>query len=357
MKKLKSILLILWFLLIIIFILWIVKFYNKKNNQANINFISLSIPIGVYSTADVSSTVCGIATKSWIVGSIDDSKSFSDPHHYLAQLIWFGSNGYLEYKLKNPLPKNNKINILNLSFEACSEAPSYDLNQKTDISIYINWKKITTYTIKGDFGWKKWKYTPNWWPIDNSQYWKLIFIQVRKDGTYINTSDNKKLFKKISKINIDDLNLNKNFINIKIWVDENAKNKGWLNLFWEKFWNYPINLKLQIWYKWEKIYQPKIIDIINNSKKYNNKTVILTVHPWWWSCPSKNTTLLPIGFNRSATMVYDNSGCIYWNWNILVGKILVPDLHTINTPWKETIIIKGKIKLDKNNTPFLVPTW
>ena len=67
--------------------------------------------------------------------------------------------------------------------------------------------------------------------------------------------------------------------------------------------------------------------------------VIIAVHPGGWICPSKKSTPLPEGFSRSATVFYDDTGCLYGNGNILIGKVLSPDTHTIATPGNETIVI------------------
>lgn len=333
-------------------------------NETSTNFIYIPIPIGSYSVADVPLTSCGVVSERGVVGSIDDSRSFEDPHHYLAQLIWFGGDGYLEYKLKNPLPDNSKVKTIRLFFEVCSEAPRYDLNQKTDISVYINGKKIGVHTINSDFGGERGKYTPEWWPADNTQYGKPVFVEVRKDGTYIGENYNsdwaekKKAeinFKKVSDAGIEELQLNQEFITIRIGVDKDAQHKGGMNLFGEKFGNYPKTLTLGLEYEGEKIYQPKIADIIDNPKEYENKNVILVVHPGGWSCPPQKATTIPEGFSRSATMIYDDTGCLYGDGDILVGKVLSPEIHTINAPGNESIIIKGKVKLDRNEIPFISP--
>jgi len=337
---------------------------NTKNpNATSINFVSIPIPVGSYSVAEIYSTYCGIVTETGIIGNIDDSRSFNDPHRYLAQLIWFGSNGYLEYKLKNFLPKRSQIKKLRLFFESCSEAPRYNLNHKTDISVYINGKRICVYTINSDFGSQRGKYTPQWWFIDNTQYGEPIFIEVRKDGTYIGDNydsdmSEKKVvemnFHKISSVGINDLDMNQEFITIRIGVDKDAQHKGGMNLFGEKFGNYFKTLTLGLEYEGENIYQPSIIEIINNPEEYENKTVILAVHPGGWGCPPKKSTLHPEGFSKSATMIYDDTGCLYGNGDILVGKILSPEVHPINIPGNETIVIKGKVKLDKNSIPFIL---
>jgi len=162
-------------------------------------------------------------------------------------------------------------------------------------------------------------------------------------------------FQKVSDVGIKELNLNQSFITIRIGVDKDAQHRGGMNIFGEKFGNYPQTFTLGLEYDGEKIYQPMILDIINNPEKYENKTVIIAVHPGGWVCPPKKSTLLPEGFSRSATMIYDDTGCLYGDGDILVGKVLSPETHTIATPGNETIVIKGKVKLDKNKIPFISP--
>jgi len=39
----------------------------------------------------------------------------------------------------------------------------------------------------------------------------------------------------------------------------------------------------------------------------------------------------------------------------LVGKVFSPETHTITTSGNEIIVIKGKVRLDKNKIPFISP--
>lgn len=94
------------------------------SNNFGTNFVSILIPIGAYSSY------------------LKEKLSLDDPLHYSAQLVWFEGSGYLEYKVKNPLSKNSQVKTLRLFFEVCSEAEGYSLDRKTDISIYINGKKL-----------------------------------------------------------------------------------------------------------------------------------------------------------------------------------------------------------------------
>ncbi len=138
-------------------------------------------------------------------------------------------------------------------------------------------------------------------------------------------------------------------------MDKDAQYRGGMNIFGEKFGNYPRTLTLSLGYDGEKIYQPTISEIIGNPKKYENQTVIIAVHPGGWVCPNKKSTQIPEGFSRSATMVYDDTGCLYGNGDVLVGKVLSPEVHTITTPGNESIVIEGVVKLDKNGVPFISP--
>lgn len=330
---------------------------NLPSEQASQNWIALPIPVGAFSSYDVPNQPQGI-----IDLKEEDKLGFDKDNHYLAQLVWFGKDGFLEYHIKNPLSPKDEPEILRLFLETCSETWGYSLDNKTDISFSINGVKVGQYLIPSDFGGKRGKYTPQWWPTANTQYGKPIFVEVRKDGTYMSEgySDDWKEnkipnldFQKVSSVTINDIPLDKKTIILKIGVDKNASHQGGLNLFGDRFGNYPKTLTLGIEYKGEKTLQPTIGEIISQPKQFKNKKVILTVHPGGWSCPVKKSTPIPEGFSRSATMVYDDSGCLYGGANILVGKILSPDVHPINAPGQETITEEGVIKLDKNGVPFL----
>ena len=330
---------------------------TNSNGNKTLNFISIPIPIGAYSSYSADHQPNGI-----IDDKQNDKLTFEGVSHYLAQLVWFGEDGFLEYQVKNPLLSEDKPKVLRLFLEVCSETWGYSLDHKTDISLYVNGEKIGEYTIPSDFGGKRGKYTPQWWPTANTQYGEPLFIEVRNDGVYIanNYDDSweynkvsKFNFQKVSNVTISELALGQKYITLKIGVDKDAQHKGGMNLFGEKFGNYPKALTLGIEYQGEKIYQPTIEEIIDNPAMFQDKDVILAVHPGGWSCPPGKSTSIPEGFSRSAMMIYDDTGCLYGDGDILVGKVLSPEVHTINTPGNETIIVKGKVKLDKNKIPYL----
>ena len=342
---------------------WDIYATEVSGEKANLNLIHIPIPVGAFEHVQTSRP-CGFLTENELL-PMDDHKVFDNPQRYLAQLICFEGDGFLEYKIVNPLPQDAQVKTLNLFFEVSAVTQLQDSDEATDLSIYINNKKICTHTIKGDFDGRKGKYPlPSWWPEDNTQYGKPIFIEVRYDGSYItekydnNWAENQKDFnsKKVSDIGINELELNQPFFTIRIGVDKDAEHKGGMNLFGEKFGDYSKPLTLSLRYTGEKIYQPKIAEIIDDPAKFENKTVLLTVHPGGWSCSSGKSTIIPEaeGFSRSSTMVYDDTGCLYHRGEILVvGKVLAPELHLAHRSSKETIVIKGKIKLDKNKVPYI----
>ncbi|NIA03940.1 MAG: hypothetical protein GWP09_01140 [Nitrospiraceae bacterium] len=372
-KKSKKNKLLFFFLIILVLaILFLILFesFKPKSGDSSIgkknrtlNFVSVPIPIGAYSNYSVKHQPNGIIDENQ-----NDKLSFDNDNHYLAQLLWFGEDGFFEYHLVNPIPSYDKPSALSLFLEACSETWGYSLDHKTDISIYVNNKKICTCLIPGDFGGVRGKYTPDWWPTANTQYGEPLFIEVRKDGTYIAKNYTLDLmrealpvpnfnFKKVSDVTIDDLNLKQNYITLKVGVDKNAEHKGGMNLLGEKFGNYPKTLTLGLEYNdniHKRIYQPTVAEIIDNPNKFLGKIVLLAVHPGGWSCPANKSTSLPYGFSRSAMVIYDNTGCLYGNGTVLIGRILSPEIHTINVPGNETIIVEGIIQLDKDGIPYLV---
>lgn len=338
-------------LLVALFFGGIFAFYHSSPGMKT-HFISLPVPLGAYVnySFDEQPYPYGVVDRD-----VKEKLSLDNPLRYFAHAIWFAGSGYVEYRVKNPLPKNASVKALRLFFEAGLTAP----DSQTVIFFSVNGKRIGTQTIESDVGGKRGTYTPAWWPTKEPQYGKPLFVEVREDGTYMSEGYNpdwvtkKKAeipFKKVSDVGIGDLNLTQDVLTFKIGVD--AQEKGGLMLFGEHFGNYPKTVTLGLEYEGEKIYQPRIIDIINDPEHYENKSVIMRVHPGGWSCPPGRATPLPEHLSRSATMLYDDTGCLYGGGTLLVGKILSPEVHTIMTPGNETIIIEGKVRLDKN-IPFL----
>lgn len=174
---------------------------------------------------------CGMVTTNGYIGPVDDPDVFFSPERIRAQLIWFTS-GVLEYRISKhsvvmPLKE------ISLSFEACSEAPLYRNDHKSDISVWINDVEIGVWTSPGDMGGRRGQLNPTYWPIKNTQFGFWNHWRVDKNGTTING-------KPVSDVNIDALKIDeKPYVSLKIGVKADAKNVGGLNLFGEKMGDYP----------------------------------------------------------------------------------------------------------------------
>jgi predicted transcriptional regulator len=216
--------------------------------ESNKDIVEVSMPIGNYKRFDIRPT-CGIATETKFIGMIDDARSFYEPEHVFAQILWF-KEGFVEYDFPNNVPYGSEATELELSMEICSEAPEYDLDWPSDITLWINNVEIGTWTSPGDFGGEKGRLTPTWWQMDQTQYGVLKRWRVTHIGSFI---DGEKLLA----VNLDDLNLSaNNHISVRLGIKAEAKNVGGINLFGRKFGNYPQDLMMRIQYAFREGERP-----------------------------------------------------------------------------------------------------
>jgi len=188
------------------------------------------MPIGHYT--DISVTpVCGLLSDTRSIGEQDDVASFYDQMRYDAQLLWF-QQGYVVYRFSNRILKDGQLKCIEISFEACSEAPNYRMDWPSDISVFLNGVEIGTWLCPGDFGGRQGKFSPLWWNQSSTQYGILKRWRVDETGAYLDDL-------RISDVTISDLNIMENpFIRLSIAVKEDAVHQGGINLFGEKFGDY-----------------------------------------------------------------------------------------------------------------------
>ena len=187
------------------------------------------IPIGSYFNYEITAP-CGIVTPSGNIGHDDEPDNFFDANRHQAGLLWF-SSGYVEYRVnKKTFPKNMKS--LEISFEACSEAPFYRNDWKSDITLWLNGVEVTTWTSPGDFGGRPGKQNPEWWSKRLTQFGILNHWTITADGTYINNI-------RCGDCTLNDLALdNSRFITLRIGIKSDAKYCGGINLFGSTFGDY-----------------------------------------------------------------------------------------------------------------------
>lgn len=210
----------------------------ERNNANSLNSFTITMPIGQYYDFDVHPT-CGLANETSLIGLLDTPASFYETAHVTAQLLWFGS-GYVAYRFPNHLPAGASAVRLDLSAEICSEAPLHHLNWPSDITVWINGVEIGCWTSPADFGGERGLLTPDWWETKDSQYGQLKIWSVTQDCSYIDG-------KNISSVQIQDLQLaEKPYIEVRLGIKPDALNVGGLNIFGEKFGNYPQPLVLKV---------------------------------------------------------------------------------------------------------------
>jgi len=100
--------------------------------------------------------------------------------------------------------------------------------------------EVGSWTSPADFGGERGLLTPEWWETKDSQYGQLKIWSVKKEGSFIDG-------RRISSVQIDDLSIEKKtFIEVRLGVKSDATNVGGLNIFGERFGNYPQPIVLKV---------------------------------------------------------------------------------------------------------------
>jgi predicted transcriptional regulator len=226
------------------------KICSRKNDFINIRLsgidpnvsevLSFSMPIGAYTDCSVTPT-CGIASEFAPIGYEDRPTEFFLPERIKAQILWT-SSGYVEYKYPFSLDKGSIPKRLMLSFEACSEAPNYKENWKSDITLWVNGIDCGTWQSPGDFGSRRGRLNPSWWDSGVTQHGMLVTLEINETGAFINSLAS-------SNVSIQDLNLpSSGIITIRIGNKPDAHFIGGFNIFGEKFGDYAQNIILSLVY-------------------------------------------------------------------------------------------------------------
>ena len=211
-----------------------------QDNQKDENIYTADIKVGQFSDYQVYPT-CGLASSTQIIGQVDDTRYFSHPDRYNADILWF-TKGYVEYVVPNFIPFNQQIDEICISAELSSEAPGVNNVWPSDISFYLNSEFLGTWISPGDFGDVKGIFTPDWWFPNWNQYGLLKMLVINHRGTFIDGLQ-------ISDITIDHFNLtSKSNIKFKLAVSDDAEHVGGLTIFGKTFGNYSQDINVKIAY-------------------------------------------------------------------------------------------------------------
>ena len=211
-----------------------------QDQQKNENVYTTSIKVGLFSDYDVFPT-CGLASGSQLIGEVDDTRYFSHPDRYNADILWF-TKGYVEYVIPNFIPFSQKIDELCISAELSSEAPGINNIWPSDIYFYLNDVFLGIWTSPGDFGDVKGIFTPDWWFPNWNQYGLLKMLVINHHGTFIDGLQ-------ISGVSIDRFNLtSKSSVKFKVAVPDSAEHVGGLTIYGKSFGNYNQDIDVRISY-------------------------------------------------------------------------------------------------------------
>ncbi|MFD2614401.1 ArsR/SmtB family transcription factor [Paenibacillus gansuensis] len=207
----------------------------------NLESYEVEMPIGHYINIEVQPT-CGLANKDGMIVPEDDPASFYYPECRSASIMWF-RQGWAEYRFPMSIPKHVKLRSIEFSLELCSEAPNFNNDWPSDITVWINDKEIGTWTSPGDFGDHRGRYNPPWWFDSSTQYGLLKSFRVDEHKS---TVDNLKL----SAVTIEDLAIeSKPYISFKLGLKQDAVHKGGVNLFGRGFGDHDQGILMKLNYE------------------------------------------------------------------------------------------------------------
>ncbi len=186
----------------------------------------IELPVGLFSHCHITAP-CGMCGPESTIGKVDDPSTFFLPERTMAECIWF-DQGFIDYNFPSSI--KDSVEEVSFSFEICSETSYYNNNWPSDITVKINGVEVITFTSPGDFGGRRGKNTPEYWPVTSTQFGILNKFTVTDHGVYRNDVFVHK------NVVLEDLNITKgNAIRLTIGIKPDAVHRGGVNLFGKNF--------------------------------------------------------------------------------------------------------------------------
>lgn len=201
----------------------------------------IEVPIGMYTGFEGIPT-CGLATRERFVGHLDNPASFFLPERADAQILW-SSGGYVEYAFTNSLPLEAQITAVDLAVELGSEAPGFNNDYPSDITLWLNGIEVGTWTSPGDLGGTRGRLNPPWWHDNQNQHGALKVWRVDTAGTSVDGL-------RVSEVNLQSLGIRPwETTRVRIGIKPGARHQGGFTLFGRGFGNYEQDLMLRLHYE------------------------------------------------------------------------------------------------------------
>lgn len=222
-----------------------VTFDLQSLSQTRESVQTVEMPIGGYSVAGDVTATCGFADDTHCMPHYDVPRYLQHPEHFRAGLVWMHS-GYLEYTFP-PIEALDELKFLEISFEACAEAPGYSNDWPSDIYVELNGCELGVWRCTGDFGGRRGVNTPQWWSELDTQFGQLTTWRVTPTCTKLNGEY-------LSSASLSDLRLTDGEnVRLRIGVHENAEFVGGLNLFGRHFGDYAQDIVFRTYYDTENM--------------------------------------------------------------------------------------------------------
>ncbi len=210
----------------------------------------IELPVGLFSHCHITAP-CGMCGPESVIGKLDDPSTFFLPERTQAECIWF-DQGFISYNFPSAI--KDEIEDISFSFEICSETSYYNNNWPSDITITVNDVELATFTSPGDFGGRRGKNTPEYWPVSSTQFGILKKFTVSNHGVYINDTFVHK------NVVLGDLRIAKgNAIKLTIGIKPDAVHRGGVNLFGKNFGDYNQAIVMTIRTTRKKAEPPKTV--------------------------------------------------------------------------------------------------
>jgi predicted transcriptional regulator len=199
------------------------------------------MPIGHFINFDIQPT-CGMASLSGMIIPEDEPESFYHPDCRSAEIMWF-RQGWVEYRFPKTLPGDARVKAIEFSLELCSEAPNYNNDWPSEITVWVNEVEVGSWISPGDLGDHRGRLNPPWWNDSSTQHGLLKKWCVDTDRSTIDSE-------KCSNVTVPDLKLHlKPFISFRIGIKPDARHRGGINLFGKGFGDFSQAIVMRIQYE------------------------------------------------------------------------------------------------------------